>query len=388
MTTIGEAKFHIKRLLHGAKEASIGDIDYLIERAGNTMLTKIDPISTIRISALSNLVHDDVYNYALASDFKKPIDLFPQDNRSSRDYVGRRFAEDFDLLKEIEEKRVSIESNDGTKYLRLNWRSRGGKVLNSLNDVDDNGTWIAHGSATGVAQDTIFKVSGNGSVKFNLVATGDGIQNTTMTQVDLTDEDEVADIFVWVYLPSVPTNITARWGNDLTTNYWTSTAQTTQADATAFKVGWNLVKFSWSSATETGTVSPSTIDSFRITIANSTAMTGIRVDNIVFSIGRPFDIKYYSKYFVKNTSGTWLSRTTSDNDILVFDTDESQIFLLECLNAAAQQIESENSTFDVSWARTELGDPSLGTGLYGKYQTEHPSQSKKPKTQWYKAYRR
>ncbi len=386
--TIGEAKFHIKRLLHGAKEASIGDIDYLIERAGNTMLTKIDPISTIRVSALSNLVHDDVYNYALASDFKKPIDLFPQDNRDSEDYVNRRFAEDFDLLKEIEEKRVSIESNDGTKYLRLNWRSRGGKVLNSLNDVDDNGTWIAHGSATGVAQDTIFKVSGSGSLKFNLVATGDGIQNTTMTQVDLTDEDEVADVFVWVYLPSVPTSITARWGNDLTTNYWTSTAQTTQADGASFRVGWNLIKFSWSSATETGTVSPSTIDSFRITVANTTAISGIRVDNIVFSIGRPFDIKYYSKYFIKNTSGTWLSRTTNDNDILVFDTDESQIFLLECLNAAAQQIESENSTFDVTWARTELGDPSIGTGLYGKYQTEHPSQSKKPKTQWYKAYRR
>lgn len=375
--TVGDAKFHIKRLLHGAKEASIGDIDYLMERAANTMLTKIDPISTIRTSAISNLVHDDVYNYSLASDFKKPIDLFPQDNRDSEDYVGRRMAEDFDLVKEIEEKRASIESNDGTKFLRLNWRSRRGKVLHDMNDVDDNGTWSAHGSATGVAQDTIFKVSGNGSVKFNLVATGDGIQNTTMNQVDLTDEDEKADIFVYVYLPSVPTSISARWGNDLTTNYWTSVAQTTQADGTAFRIGWNLVKFSWSASTETGTVAPSTIDSFRITVANSTAMNGIRVDNIVFSIGRPFDMKYYSKYLIKNTSGTWLNRTTSDNDIIVLDNDEIQIYLLECLNAAAQQIESENSEFDLTWAKNEL------VVLYDKYNAEHPSQSKKPKTKYY-----
>jgi hypothetical protein len=100
---VGDAKFHIKRLLHGAKEASVGDIDYLMERAANTMLTKVDPLTTMRTAALSNVVHDDVYNYALPSDFKKPIDLFPQDGRNYTDYARRRFAEDFDLIKEIED---------------------------------------------------------------------------------------------------------------------------------------------------------------------------------------------------------------------------------------------------------------------------------------------
>ena len=69
-----------------------------------------------------------------------------------------------------------------------------------------------------------------------------------MDAVDLTDYDEVSDFFTWIYFGTVPTSVSAVWGNDLTANYWTSTAQTTQADGTAFKVGWNLLKFSWATA--------------------------------------------------------------------------------------------------------------------------------------------
>ena len=383
--TVGDLKFNLKRMLHGANENYIGDIPMLMERAANTMLAKIDPMSTIRVGALPSVVHDDIYNYALPSDFKKPIDLYPQDDRNDADKARRKFAEDFDLNKALEEKTATIESSEGTKFLRLNWRSKQGVVIHSMNSVTENGTWSAVGTATGIVADDIFKVSGNASIKFNLVTTGDGIQNSTMDEVDLTDYDEVADIFVWVYLPSAPTSISAIWGNDLTTNYWTGVAQTTQADGTAFKVGWNLIKFSWAAATESGTVTPATIDSFKLTIAGS-EMNNVRVDNIIFSIGRNFDIKYYSKYLIKNASGTWISRTTSDNDVVVCDNDEIQIYILECLIAAAQQIESSDTPIDITWAKSELyGDASNDyKGLYQKYEEEHPSQTKKVRSVYYK----
>lgn len=377
--TIGDVKDNLANTLHGIDIDQIDSIDLLLERSANTLLSKINPIETIRTVALSQVVHDDVYNYALPSDFKEAIDLYPQDDRNFRDSALRVFARPFDLQKAIKNKQISIEGSEGSKILRINWRSRQGKVLHTMNSVTDNGTWSAVGSATGVTADTIFKVSGSGSIKFTHVASGDGIQNTTINAIDLTDENGVSDVFVWVFFSTVPTSVTAIWGNDLTTNYWTGVAQTTQADGTAFKTGWNLLKYSWSAATQTGTVTPSTIDSFKITVAG-TALGTMRVDNIIFSIGRNFDIKYYSKYIIKNTSGTWLSRTTSDADTVVLDNDAMQIFHLENLIAAAQQV--EDSEFDIAWAKKELGNPNSANaservGLYSAYLAKYPSQSKK-----------
>lgn len=360
-------------MLHGGTLNKVRNLEALFERAANTMLSKIDPIDTMRIAGLSNTVHDDVYNYALPSDFKKIIDLYPQDNRQSSDLSGRKYAEKFDVSKALTNKTMTIEGSEGSKIIRINWRSRQGKVLNAMNSLTANGTWSVVASATGLVLDTITKQSGGGSIRFDVVASGDGIQNTGMTQLNLTDEDEVADVFIWVYFPVITalTSVSFIWGNDLTTNYWTSVAQTTQADGTAFKVGWNLLKFPWSTATETGTVAPATIDSGKITIASTGAIADVRVDNIVFSIGRAFDIKYYSKYIIKNSSGTWLSRFTSDDDIVVLDNDAIQIFLLESLKAAAQQVEGVDSTFDLNFANQEL-EP-----LYKRYKTEHGSEAKK-----------
>ena len=386
--TITDVKSNLVGMSHGGTLNKVRNIEMLFERAGNNLLTKIDPIDTERVVALNSVVYDDVYNYALPSDFKKIIDLYPQADRQSLDQSVRTYPERFDVQKLLASKTISIESSEGTKFLRVNWRHRSPKTLHSMNSLTANGTWSAVGSATGLKAQILFKISGNASIEFDLVATGDGIQNTTMSALDLTDEDEVADVFVWVYLPSAPTSITAIWGNDLTTNFWTGVAQTAQADATAFKVGWNLIKFPWSTATETGTVAPATIDSFRLTIANSAALTNVRVDNIIFAVGKNFDIKYYSKYLFKNSGGTWITRTTSDSDTVVLDSDGINIFLYESLVEMAHQAEGKDSQFDLNYASKKLnGDPSSPDvaeriGLYGKYRGEHPSYAKKAITSY------
>ena len=371
--TIGDIKDNLSAMLHGGSLNKVRNVEMAMERAANTMLQKIDPVDTQRTASLSNLVHDDVYNYALPSDYKKIIDLYPQANRGSDDTASRRPAEKFDLTRGLTNRTVSIEANNGSKILRINWAERSPKVLNACNSLTDNGTWSAVGTATNLVADTITKYSGNASLRFDLGATGDGIQNTTMTAVDMTDEDEVADVFVWVYFGDITnlTSIQGIWGNDLTANYWTSVAQTTQADGTAFQTGWNLIKLPWSMATETGTVDPTTIDSFKLIINSAGAISDVRVDNIMFSIGRSFDIKYYTKFIFKDTSGTWITRPTTDLDTVILDNDAIQLFLLECLIAMAHQIEGANSGFDINWAKGEL------EVLYAKYRREFPSAAKK-----------
>lgn len=380
--TITQAKEHLTGMLHGGSLNKVRNIEAIMERSANTMLLKLDPVDTIRTRPLSNTVHDDIYNYSLPSDYKKIVDLIPQDNRNNSDNALRNTANYFDIQKLIKQKRLSIEGSEGSKIIRINWRSRQGKVLSTLNSLTDNGTWSAVGTASNLAQDTIFKKSGNGSVKFDVATSGDGIQNTTLSAVDLTNEDEVADVFVWFYVKDSTdlANINSAsliWGNDLTANYWTGIAQTTQADGSAFQVGWNLIKTPWSTATETGTVAPATIDSAKITFDVDSAITQLRVDNILFSIGRNFDLKYYTKYIFQNTAGTLLSRPASDDDTILLDNDAIQIWLLETLIACAQQIEGADSGFDIGWAREELYGVGNKPSLYDKYKKEYPSESKK-----------
>lgn len=364
--TITQVKENLTGLGHGGTLKKVRNIEAMFERSAAAFLLKLRPLETMRNATLVSTIHDDVYNYSLPSDFGALIDLIPQDNRNGWDKAVRNLARQFDLQKATRNKTISIEGSEGSKIIRINWKSRQGKVLHTMNSITSNGTWGAVGTATGIKANTIFKISGSGSIEFDIVTTGDGIQNTTMTALDLTDEDEVADIFVWMYFGTVPTSVSALWGNDLTANYWTSTAQTTQADGTAFKVGWNLLKFSWSSATETGTVDPATIDAFRITVASG-AQNNVRVDNILFSIGRNFDIKYYSKYLIKNSAGTWISRTTDDGDILVLDNDSLPQFLMECLIDMAHQMEGTDSTFDITFAENKLKT------LYPAYKSLYPN---------------
>lgn len=383
--TIDDVKANLSGQLHGGNVDNLDDVELLMERSANTVLSKVDPIDTIRTVALASTVHDDFDNYALPSDYKKIIDLIPQDNRTLWDKAVRNAAGDFDIKKAISNRVISIEGSEGSKIIRINWKSRQGKVLNTMNSVTANGTWTAVGTAANIQANSIFKKSGSASVEFDIVTTGDGIKNTTMSSVDMTDEDEVADVFVWLYFPTVPTSVTSKWGNDLTAKFWTSVAQTTQADGTAFKVGWNILKFPWSTASETGTVDPATIDSFQITLVAS-AMNNVRVDNIVFSIGRNFDIKYYSKYILKNSAGTWIPRTTADSDVCVLDSDAIGMFELENLIEASQQM--HNDSFDITLALKKLngdsgsGDPMERVGLYGKYRAEYPTQSKKQVSQY------
>lgn len=370
MFTVTQVKDHLIGMGHGGTLNKVRNQYQMLERSASKFLLKNKPVTVMRKAALASTIHDDVYNYALPSDFGTLIDLIPQDNRESWDKAYRTLAGRFDLEKAIREKTLSIEGDSaGGKTSRINWRSRQGVTLHTMNSVTDNGTWGAVATAAGIVANTIFKVSGSASIEFDIVATGDGIQNTTMDAVDLTDEDEVGDFFVWVYFGTVPTSVSSLWGNDLTTNYWSSTAQTTQADGSAFKVGWNLIKFPWSTATETGTVAPATIDSFRITVA-SAAQNNVRVDNIICSIGRNFDMQYFSKFLFINSAGTWLSVPASDDDNVAIDNDALPLYLFECLKDMAHQMEGSDSAFDINYAREELME------LFPHFRAENPNQSK------------
>lgn len=374
MFTVSQIDEHLIGMGHSGTLGKVRNKEAMYERAASVFALKVKTLEQIRKAALASTIHDDVFDYALPNDFQSLIDLAPQDNRQAWDKAYRNNAGDFDLHKATADRTISIEGREGAKMIRIDWRSRQGKILNAMNDVDDNGTWTAQGTTTGIEQDTITKITGGGSVRFDVAASGDGIKNTTMTVQDFTDEDEVADVFMWLYFPSVAnlTSVTGVWGNDVTTKYWTSVAQTLQADGSAIRAGWNLLKFPWATATETGTVAPASIDSFKLTFATTGAIANIRADNILFSIGRNFDIEYYSKFLFKSAStGSWISKPEDDDTYVLIDNDTLPVFLYELFQEMAHQIEGSDSVFDINFAVSRLKD------LYPAYKGMNPNMSKK-----------
>lgn len=381
MYTISQIDSHLIGMGHGGTLNKVINKYQMYERSASKFLLKNKPITSMRTKVLTDAVHDDLNDYDLPDDFLSLIDLIPQDNRESWDNAYRTYSGVFDIQKAIKNRTVSIEGSEGTKIIRINWKSKQPKVLHTMDSLTSNGTWAVVGTASGLVIDEITKRKGNASVRFDVATTGDGIQNSTMTAVDMTDEDEVADVLFDVYIKNSTelaklTSIIGIWGNNLTTALWTGTAQTTQADGSAFKVGWNNIKIPWSTATETGTVIPSTINSLKFTVACTAAISDLRIDNVRFSIGRNFDIKYYSKFLFKNSSNTWISIPTTDDDIVVIDNDGLPILLFELLKDMAHQMEGSDAAFDINYAQGELKE------LFPNFRSENPNQTKLASTSY------
>lgn len=389
-----QTKEHLEGMLHSTTLNKVTNLSSLLERAGRNLISKIDLEETIRIAQITNKVHDDIFDYSCPADLKgrKIIDIRPQVNRNEGDSFQQLHSKEFDMFKSSDT--FEIRWNNGVKSLRLSKDVTPSPVtLHEMDSITSNGTWAVGGDATNLTLDTDNFISGGGALNFDIDASGSSahIEITDMTAVDLTKLDEIGVLFVWVYLPdtSIITSIALRWGND-TSNYWTVTS-TEPHDQSSFKTGWNLVKFAWNGATETGTVAPATIDYLRVTVAyDGTADTDIRVDKIVASTGEIFEIEYYSKYLFTNSGGTRQGTFNDDADIVVLEDDAFNIYTNECGLLLSQQQKGKDARVDELFFRKELyGDPASPTvegrmGLYKAYKVDHPAESIKPKGFYYR----
>ncbi len=137
-----------------------------------------------------------------------------------------------------------------------------------------------------------------------------------------------------------------------------------------------------------GTPDPASVSFARINFNVAAAITDIRVDNILCSLGTIFESKYYSKYLFQTAAGVRIAQPSTDTDLVICDSDSINIFLYECLDEIAHQVEGEDSGFDLAQVSKKLyGDPRaidpMGRiGLYARYRAEHPAQNKKAVTSY------
>ncbi len=385
--SIKKIESHLIGLSHGSTLNKIRNKYELYERVASKILLQIRPIETRDKQPLSSAIHDNQYEYSLPAHFGGIIDLGPQsENRTVADKAVRYLGARFDTEKALTEKKIQITSKAGTKKLRVAWKTETPTVFHAMNSLTSNGAWAIVAGASGLVLDEQYKLTGNGSIQFDVASTGDGIQNTGITALDLTKYDEIGDLFADIYIDTAEkvalmNSITAIWGNDLTTKYWTGVAQTAQADGTAWQLGWNRIKVPWATATETGAVDETVVDSLKFTADIDGAISNLRIDNVVFALGAIFDIDFYSKFLFQTSAGAWISVPTADSDNVMIDNDSLSIFLNECLIAMAQQTDGMDSGFDMEFAKNELHNPA--TGQYVRYKGLYPSEEKRSRQFWY-----
>src|SRR3990167_791460 len=341
------------------KFAQCNDRQVISNRAVRTVLGEVDLRSSKRSAQLSPNMYEDVYEYAAPTDLKgeKIIDLRKQVNRSSMERWTLIDDDDFDRTKGLSQHRIALRDENFSKLLRIDGvEGSDNLVLHSCESLTANGTWAATADASNLTLDNDNYITGGGALNFDMAAgaaTG-YIENSTMTALDLTDYDEKGSIFVWVFIPDYSdaeadtvTNFILRWGND-SSNYWSRTV-TVNNEGLTFYDGWNLLRFDWNGATETGTVAPATIDYIRFTVTKSTSLaadTDWRVDEIVSRVGEIYDVIYYSKYGWQTSAGVYLEDATATTDLLNADTEELELYLAKVGEFGAKELKEYKDAKD------------------------------------------
>lgn len=348
--TLSEFEAQIQPLIRDTTGGTVttNDIRDSLNRCISHMIKDHGIYATKNKSILD--VFTGVYEYPTPSDFFDVINIQRQD--SPRDYLRVKpedFWSNFDTYSEV----LSVDTYRTNHSILFKTSDISAvQVINDCDSLTANGTWAAEGStdASNVTLESVNMTEGSGAISFDVVVGGSGndyaaVQNSTMTQVDLTDYANKGTVFIDLYIPSVTalSSITLRWGND-SSNYYSRTV-TAQFNGNAFRVGVNTLGFAWSGSTETGSVTDTTIDYLNVRVtytASYTSQTGFILDNIRVVNPYRMSLRYYSTYFVVDAAGAYATKFSAITDSTLLDNADDDVLYYYALADAYWIKESPN----------------------------------------------
>jgi hypothetical protein len=384
--------------LHGANlNKAVGDVNDKLREAAATMLARIDPPDTTYTYRIDNAIYDRVYNYTCPSDLKgrtRIQDIRPIGVRTKWDEPIGSGMREFDIKKERNS--FVVEMIGGVKTLRISKMIQPGQILlvdlNSLN-IPSSAVVTSGGDAQNLTIDTLDYITSSGSLSFGLSgSTGQGNITVTLPYgIDLSTLLNLGSVFAWEKFPDATrlTSIVIQWGNSASA-YWSKTITVPQG-RTAFDTNaWNLLRADWTTASMVGTP-----DSTKITYLNviynytaGAALTFVKIDSLTASLGRAYEMVYYSNRIFKDAStGALKIKPTLDSDIITLDEAALNIYMGECRRVLAAEIKGKNMAADIASINYELeGDGRVlrgqlimnRTGLYRDYISQNPSDAIPP----------
>ncbi len=369
----------VSSVIHGTTANKIPNVYGHINRAARQVLQDVDPKETQRILQLASQVFNDVYDYPCPTDLKNDriIDLRLTAGRQPWEVFVQDYAVTFDSLKGYGlSNAIYTQWNTGVKTLRIEAPFLTSPVV--LAPTSSTSGWSVTPGAANLTLDTTNYVSGSAALVMDLLAgsvTG-YVENSTLNAVNLAANVNTSTMFTWVYLPSgsAITSVSIRWGSSAA-NYYTYTATTNQ-NGTVFQNGWNLIACPWVSATKVGTPNDSAYTYTRVTFAyNGVLQTGIKVDQIVSTIGYIFELQYYSKYMFRDPVTNAFQETVvdaTDNDALInLDTDSYNLLFNKTAFYVAQALQGADAQYDATFFDSEYQN------ALKKYKKVNPSEALK-----------
>lgn len=372
-------------VMHGTQLNNIQNLNGIINRSARQLLLDLDPQETKRILQFTNPIYNGVVDYPIAADVKgnKLIDIRPQVNRLPRDVWTQAYNQAFDIAKSnvfSSPNMFTLNFNSGLKTIRINAPYLSAPVVqNSVDSITSNGTWAVGGGASNLAIDSQNYVQSQGSLSFNLPSGAGYIENSTMSQTDLTKYLNQGALFVWVYMPTASqfTSVNLRWGSDAANYYSVTSTQTQQG--TAFQNGWNIIQFNWLGAAVTGSPVVTATDYLRVTCNTTAIQTAAKVDYITVSLGNYMEYEYYSKFLFRNSStGVFQETVLDDADLINLDTDSYNILF----NCVAYLTTQQQQGLDASFYDGSFFGTAYLKGIES-YKSKYKSEVQKPQSNYY-----
>jgi len=371
---------------------SDSDFNEAANRAVRKVLGDIDMISAKRKSELAPNLFDDVFQYTCPTDLKerKIIDIQPQINRGrlenwnlvsqeefdryKKEYRLDRFGDPIDIQKSedwLGTNLVAVSDDDMARKLLLSRPVDDDEI--AIDMLDSVGDWEGFGDGTNLTKDSSNYVEGSASINWDIDDSGGttaGIQNSSLTSFDISDYLTEGAVFVWVYLSDSTdvTNFICRVGSSSSAYY--SITVTTNNEGNSFEDGWNLLRFPFSSKTETGTVDDDACDYVALYMtkdSGKTDETDYRFDEILIKKGEHYYVVYYSKYGWQTSAGSWQEESSNDTDLLNADTTEYEIIAEKTAELVEGQVLRNREEAEVHKREYELAKE--------KYQSENPSEA-------------
>lgn len=398
--TLAQLKSDIAARMKGTSIRQITDFYGTVASAASRMLSRIDTEETRRIVTITTPLYDNLNDYALATDYKRMIDIYPTANRTGQpglsDFsqtTSRQFSE------RLDPNSFSVQWNNMQRTLRAQRLPQGNVItMDSFDSSTANGSWVASVDASGLYSEVLNYIEGNGALGFNLSGvTGSGVlTNSTASVVDLSLYNNQDASMVYFYIPSGFasrfTNFKLRKGTNAS-NY-TEVTVTTKADGTAFTDGYNLLMFQWNTSTTVGTPS-NTNNQYRVfttTYTTGAAINGCLLDNWTDAFGTLYKMEYYSEYLFRTSTGTWIAVPTSDTDLVNVSPSSYEILKAEIMVDITQQIRigAVKAQELADWRQLLNGTPESryirdpkDKGLYTNYLRMFPSSAITTRTSTY-----
>jgi hypothetical protein len=251
----------------------------------------------------------------------------------------------------------TVEYQSGVKFLKVSdFHCDTGVTIHKMESITENGTWNVFGNVVNLTTDNLNYVAGNGSLRFDINDSSNtgGIENFTLTPIDLSEYFVTGKIFSWLDIPNLNQIQTVTLDlHSSATDYYSITVSQPH-DTTAFQLDWNLLGFPFDSRymTINGTPNPAIINQIKITfVTNGTLlMNSVRMDNLVARQGSAYGIQYISEWFFHDAvSGLWKENPTEGSDIIHLSSNAYNLLLDETAVIVGQELfTGKGSTHDLT----------------------------------------